>query len=409
MKTTLSALVVSLLIASPCMGHVWQSYGPTDMSINNCYFHVAEPYYNVLCTANSILIDDTQGWHEFSYSNLPVWDALHLNADSIMVVLGDGSWSDGIWAFNRQVEEFQILEWCVTPHFIVYSPPYGTYYVGHAYGVLKSTNGTDWESVPYFDWNDCIAMACWDNHLVVSTGSTIHYSSDGTNWDTSPGAPYISDMLFLENDMLFGIFPDNSYSSGLWSSADFGAMWNVEFWWVEMSSVGIDCNNTLFVGWEEAVGGAQRVAIWVPELADLTFIGDGLPNASINKIKTNHLVDCPSAICCTDSGAYFVTDYLYPTILGAELINPTTGRLTWNVIPGAAYYDFYRSTIPFFAAQGTPWLTISELPPELDFTCGIGDETTNYYFLTVARNEENEDSHESNIVGEIDFALEDGE
>jgi len=402
----LAVLVGVMLTTHFCYGHEWQSYGPTDIPISNCYFHFSEPYYNVLCTSTGILIDDTQGWHEFSYGSLPVWDACHLNGDSMMVVLGNGSWSDGIWAFNRQVEEFQILEWCVTPHFILHSPWDNTYYVGHAYGLLKSTDGTSWQSVPYFDSNECIAMVSFENHLVVSTGNEIHYSSDGANWDQSPGAPYVSDMLFLENGILYGIFPDNSYSSGLWSSADFGATWDVEFWALEMSSVGIDCNNTLFVGWEEAAGPVERAAIWVPELGDLTFIGEGLPDVSVNTIKTNHLVDCPSAICCTDSGAYFVTSYLYPPILNAELINPTTGRLTWNVIPGAACYDFYRSTAPFFSAQGSPWLVLSELPPELDFTCGIGDETTNYFFLVIARDGENEASHESNIAGEFDFALE---
>jgi hypothetical protein len=176
-----------------------------------------------------------------------------------------------------------------------------------------------------------------------------------------------------------------------------------------MSSVGIDCNNILFVGWEEAVGEAERVAIWVPELDDLTFMGNGLPDASINKIKMNHLVDCPSAICCTDSGAYYVIDCLYPTILNAERVDPTTGRLSWNPIPGAAYYDLYRSTAAFFSAQGPPWQTVPGGSTQIDFTCGIGDETTNYYFIAIARNDENEESHESNIVGEFDFALDDGQ
>ena len=415
MRRTLAALLSAILFAYPCFGHNWESYGPIDIPINNCYFHDTSPHYNVLCTSTGILIDDTQEWHEYSYSNLPVWDALHLSSDSVIVVMGDSSWSDGIWAFNRQAEEFQILEWCLMPHFILHYQSNETYYVGHAYGLLKSTNGINWEGVPHFDGKDCVTMAGHENYLVVSTGllSTgieIHYSSDGGEvWDRSPGAPYICDMTFLDNGMLYGIFPDNSYSSGLWSSRDHGETWEVEFWWTGMSSVGRDCNNTLFVGWEDAVGRSEGAAIWVPELADLTFINEDLPNLGINKIKMSHLVDCPSAICCTDSGAHFVTDYLYPTVMNSERIDPNTGRLSWNVVAGADYYDLYRDTNAYFPAQGTPWQTVGGSVTHLDFTCGISDDTTQYFFLGIARNDEAEETNESNSVGEFDFALDDPE
>jgi len=404
MRIIAAATCWILLIANSGFGHAWQGYGPTDITVNNCYFHTAEPYYSVLCTSDSLLIDDDMGWHAYSYSDLSIWDAYHLNADTLIVVLGDSSWSDGIWAFNRQIGQFEILEWCFIPHFVMYSPAYATYYVGFGYGLMKSTDGISWDTIEYFDWIDCVSMACFGNHIVVSGGGQIFYSDDGITWNNAIGPPIISDMVFLDNGMLYGIFPDNSYSSGLWSSEDYGMTWNVEFWDLQMTSVGKDSDNTLFVGWHDPVTRSEGIAIWVPELEDLTFINEGLPERSINKIKTNHLVDCPSVICCTENGVFYVTAYLYPPIVSADRVNSTTGRLTWNIIPGAATYDFYRHTSPYFSAAETPWLTVSELPPELEFTCGIGDENTNYYFLEIACDSENQESHESNIVGEFDFA-----
>jgi len=68
----------------------------------------------------------------------------------------------------------------------------------------------------------------------------------------------------------------------LWSSVDFGENWDVEFWNMLMSSVGIDSGGKIFVGWE-----SDGVAAWDPVSQELESFNEGLPNLNINKI-TSH-------------------------------------------------------------------------------------------------------------------------
>ena len=85
-------------------------------------------------------------------------------------------------------------------------------------------------------------------------------------------------------------------------------------------------------------------------------------------------------------------------------LNPTTARLSWAAVTGATLYDLYRSTTPFFNASGSPWRTVTAPSTTTDFSAGIGDETTNYFFRGIARNA-GQTSLQSNIAGEQDYGF----
>jgi hypothetical protein len=98
-------------------------------------------------------------------------------------------------------------------------------------------------------------------------------------------------------------------------------------------------------------------------------------------------------------------DYLFPfgpMVLDIELISDSTARISWSTVTGATNYDLYRSTVAFFGGSGSPWQTVTAPATQLDFTEGIGDTDTNYYFLGKARST-TQTSPPSNIVGECDF------
>jgi hypothetical protein len=98
-------------------------------------------------------------------------------------------------------------------------------------------------------------------------------------------------------------------------------------------------------------------------------------------------------------------DYLFPfgpMVLDIELINANTARVSWLPVTGATHYDLYRSAIAYFSGSGSPWQTVAAPTTHLDFTDGIGDADTNYYFLGRARSA-TQTSPPSNVVGEFDF------
>jgi hypothetical protein len=95
---------------------------------------------------------------------------------------------------------------------------------------------------------------------------------------------------------------------------------------------------------------------------------------------------------------------LGPMVLAIELLNATTARLSWNTVAGATHYDLYRSTIPYLGTGGSVWQTVAAPTTQRNFTSGIGNPSTNYYFRGIARNA-SQVSPASNIVGEFDFGV----
>nr|NQU92762.1 T9SS type A sorting domain-containing protein [Bacteroidota bacterium] len=302
----LIVLISALLVSAFAFAYEWDSIGPTDVQVNN--FNTV--FYNIsieiLCTSDGFIINEGGDWIEYTYGGLPAWSAVGLDPNNILVLLGDGSWSDGVYKFNLTSHQFEVSEWVHFPNFFQYCGFDNMYYAGGFYGMWKSADGLSFTLIDYFDMKDCVAFAWFENHFVVSADNEIFCSPDsGETWVQVPiGSPLISDMSFRDDGTLYGIFPNGSNSSGLWSSNDFGENWNVEFWSLLMSSVGIDAEGNIFVGWEN-----DGIARWDPVSQELEYFNDGLPDLNIKKITVHPDIDCINIVACTDNGAYLLTDY----------------------------------------------------------------------------------------------------
>ena len=299
-------LISALLVSNFVSAYEWDSIGPSDIQVNS--FNTV--FYNIsleiLCTSDGFLINEGDNWIEYTYGGLPAWNAVGLDPNNILVLLGDGSWSDGVYKFNLTSHQFDVAEIITFPNFLHYCEFDSAYYAGGEYGMWKSADGLNFTLIDYFDMKKCVAFAYFENHFVVSADDEIYCSLDsGETWiQAQPGSPYVSDMLFDDDGIIYGIFPEESYSSGLWSSNDYGENWDVEFWDAYMSSVGIDADGNIFVGWEN-----EGIAQWHSVSQELNFFNDGLPNLHINKITTHSDIDCINIVACTDNGAYLLTNY----------------------------------------------------------------------------------------------------
>lgn len=260
-----------------------------------------------LACEDGLLIYDGNTWTHHS-SSLPVWNVLPWIDQQLILIQGNGSYSDGVYKFNEYTHQFEVIEWIFEPNFLVYNETEQEYFIGAYDGLYKSSDGENWDEVTYFSDMNCVDMVFLDNHYTVSvTGSIYHiyYSDDyGITWNASTNSPLITDMSFRNDSTLFGIFPGPSNSSGLWSSTDFGATWQVEFWSDFLSCVGINMTDNIFVGWEADDG----VAKWLGN--DLVFMNDGLPNLSINKLYVNPAMSSIHIMAFTDSGAYMLNNYV---------------------------------------------------------------------------------------------------
>jgi len=321
MKKTI-IIIWLFLFSLPSFSYTWIPFCPDTIHANNICFGVGS-WKGVICTDEGMYLwqEDIEEWSFYTYG-LPVMGAVHFNATQILVAMGCGTYSDGVYTFDLETKQFEVVEWLINPNFLIVVPVLDKqsnqftdeYYIGCQFGGLyRSTDGLTWMEVPYFTGKSCTVMDFYENHLVVIEVSNIYniYWSDdyGVTWQESTGSiPMITDLEFSYDGDLYGIFPSYSNSSGLYSSNDFGQTWDLEFWSDNMSAVGFDAMGTIFVGWESE----QGIAIYDPLTPPpgLTFLNDGLPNININKILLNPAMSAIAIFCCTDAGVYMSNDYM---------------------------------------------------------------------------------------------------
>lgn len=341
----LSVFLLALLMNTYSIAYDWYALGPSDVEVNNFNTVFYNLLVEIICTSNGIMINEGESWTEYSYGDLPVWSAVELDPENILVLMGNGSWSDGIYQFNLTSHQFQVVEWIVNPHFLCFCDVDNRYYAGGEYGLWKSDDGLTFNTVEDFNTKECVAFAWHEEHFVVSTPGEIYYSSDtGQSWNQSQPA-YFSELSFKNDGTLYGIFPGTSYSSGLWKSTDYGESWQVVVYSPLMTSLGMDIDGNIFVGWE-----SNGVACWNTNNEAFEYYNDGLPDLNINKITMHHQLDCINIIACTDNGAYLLTSY----VVGMEQINLEDQAYELTSYPN----PFYRETTLVFSIGKTAETTL---------------------------------------------------
>ncbi len=305
MKTILLIAMIASITIGYC--YQWQTALAEDVNINNAAYYMTEDsFYGVYCGDCVIYVDENGFLSEYDVY-LPVQGAQPLNDHEFLFVMGAGSESDGIYIMNMETDDFEVVLYTYFPTFITYCDANEYYYSGDDSGLWISNNGNDWSLSQEFDQTSCNAMSWNGSNFVVAADDAVFVSHNaGETWEEAEYAPWICDFAWsLDGSILYGIFPDMSYSSGIWRSLDYGENWEVVMWDVMMSCVTVDISGEVFIGYEETAG----VGIMDLVNGEASMINDGLSNLNINKLITYPLVDCPAVLACTDGGAYFVTDY----------------------------------------------------------------------------------------------------
>ncbi len=343
---TLYLITLLIFSVSVSLAYTWIPYGPDTIAVTNCRFGIAMGM-DVICSPDGLFIyEDDMEWHYYPTS-LPLRDAAYKSPTEILVAMGNGSYSDGIYTFNLETHQFEIAVWWFNPNFIHYAPILkkdqskfvDQYFVGGQFsGMITSVDGINWTEMEFFSGKSCSAMDYYENHFVVTELSNIYniYWSDdyGITWNISgSGSPMISAFKFNSTGELYGIFPDYSNSSGLYKSMDFGNTWELEFWSDNLGAVGFDVLNNIFIGWKSPTTQYEGIALYDPYAPppNLTFLNEGLPNLNINKILLNPTMSAIAIFVCTDAGVFLSYDYMMGTnelkqSLRAEIIpNPVSG------------------------------------------------------------------------------------
>ncbi len=106
-------VIIFLLVLFPftSRSYTWQSFCPEYIHANNICFGVGS-WKGVICSPEGMYLweEDIEQWTFYTYG-LPVTGAVNLNATQILVAMGCGTYSDGIYTFDLETHQFEVVEW----------------------------------------------------------------------------------------------------------------------------------------------------------------------------------------------------------------------------------------------------------------------------------------------------------
>jgi len=392
MKKILFILILNLPLL--CNAYQWQAFTPDSVHALTICFDAGWP--NAVGTTKGLLLNDgpSYSWVSYNYG-LPVWDII-ADPDSsgvFMLVMGNGSYSDGVYKFYTLTHTYRVLEWFVNPTFIRFNPLDHRFYCGTRFNGMKtSTDGIHWSEIPYFSGKAAAAMDVFENHISVIQENNLFatfYSNDtGRTWQQSASTIPIHDLAYDRSGKLYGLFTGMSNSSGLFSSYNNGETWNREIWDMGMNTLGFDVTGNIFVGWHSPTGLTTGIGVYDSTQSRFTYLNAGLPCHNINRFKVNPVMASICIFACTDSGVYFCNNYI--SELGIK-DTPVIGKVLAYPNPSGDFInlqfgDFSEGEISIYSPKGEMIRSYQMEDPELRITkCDIGTGLFYYQFRSKSK------------------------
>jgi hypothetical protein len=313
----LTLIILTLIVSEVCFSYTWENFGPIGIKANKlCLLDDSEFNYAVICVDSGFYFTSNTWMPVWEYYEFPITSAAPLNEDNILVIAGNGSYSDGIYNFNLLTHEFEVIDYCMNPKFIIKGGSDSRYFVGHESGLLESVDGITWTANSNFDSMSCIDMTSYfdSEYLALATNTStnnIYFSEDdGTNWTQIQSDFQISELLLGWNGWLAGICSENTSYCGFYTRN--GIQWENEFYSDKINTLGSDNTGTPFIGWYDALFEDKGIARYKFNNLNpgLMFLNEGLPNLNINDIPMPFKYFGGNIIfCCTDQGAFYCNDY----------------------------------------------------------------------------------------------------
>ncbi len=157
-------------------------------------------------------------WNSYSYfvnPGLTIRGTCMLNADTMLVAMGDLTYSDGIYNFDVNTHTWQLNNWSMVPNFVKSNPYNQLYYVGERDGLFYSADGYSWSMISSLGSNECNSIAWYNNNVITNNGQIVYYSTDnGVSWQQS-SISNLRSFRFSDDKVLYAIMDVLSDSDGL--------------------------------------------------------------------------------------------------------------------------------------------------------------------------------------------------
>jgi len=279
-----------------------------------------------------VFIEAGADWnfYQFWANGLPITGLKMLNADTLMVTMGDGSFSDGLYNFDLVTHTWSVNEWFMYPNFLIYNPNNGTYYVGERDGLFRSANAADWTRISALGSNRCSSLACSGTNLVTNNGSMVKYSTDnGQNWQTADTGN-LRGFYYGSSGILYALMDVQSDSDGLWRSMDNGATWNCVLYTSNLNCIGPEYGDYLVLGWSQMNNDGAYVALADQQYQLTSLIDDNL-DSGVRQQAVFPLVNTLAFFVLNAEGCFFITNFL--PVENADFVESTVSRLKLSASP----------------------------------------------------------------------------
>jgi hypothetical protein len=380
--------MLALLVGLVSFSQTWENFGPEGIDANKiCLLDDYDYNRAIICTDAGFYFTPTLWMPVWEFFEFPVKGAANLDENNILVVLGEGSYSDGIYKFDITTHEIDVISYCIYPDFILKRRDDARYFVGYESGLVESTDGITWTSVSAFNNKTCIDMAYFpgSEYLAVATNSAVdnvYYSEDdGANWTQMQSSFQISELLFDPNGNLTGICSESTSNNGFYKRN--GTQWENLFYAEKVNALGCDNTGTPFKGWY----GADDKGIARYKSSELIFFDEGLPSLNINDIpKPLAQIGGNIVFCCTEEGVFYNDDYatrintVEPDIQQMALFpNPVRNNQLLHIQPTVNSYPYQ---IVIYSQKGIPVKRINgETSRKESISIDVNDLKKGLYFI----------------------------
>ncbi|MBT4333781.1 MAG: hypothetical protein HOD64_10940, partial [Candidatus Cloacimonetes bacterium] len=151
-----SVSIIFLLLIVTCLtSYQWNEYCPLDLPIYNANFEFEN--IEILCT-DGLLIRTESEWNFYDSNGLSALNAIRLDDENLLILFGLYSNSDGVYKFNMNTYEFELIDWFFAPQFLYHNSTNYLYYLGSYDGLFRSYNGLNWVKDNSFDTGSVNSM-----------------------------------------------------------------------------------------------------------------------------------------------------------------------------------------------------------------------------------------------------------
>jgi len=302
----LSALLVATLSASAfecfCLG--------PDAESLTCANFMETPFSfgGMQDGQTHLYLFDGQNWNPNVYGSLPITSITKRDENTMLVSMGCGTYSDGIYNFDLTTHEWTVNYWSYFPNFIVKCCADNYFYFGDHGGLYKCDDGISWEHVDAIGTAPCTGFCCYGPNLITNNGAEVWYSHDcGMSWQQS-SALMLKKFRFASDGTLYAILDEGTDSDGLWRSNDAGITWEVVLYTDHLSCIGPDYDAHLVLGWSQFFA-ESAVALLSPQ-GDLNYLVHPSLASPARQICVYPEVNTPAFYVVNADGCFFVTGFL---------------------------------------------------------------------------------------------------